>query len=319
MSRPVTRVLDVLDVLQARGLVTAADLAERLEVDPRSVRRYVAALREIGVPVRATRGRYGGYRLAPGYRLPPLMLADDEAVAVAAALAAAGEREGPGEPSPTARALVKLNRVLPGPLRERVNALVDATAVGHTRTPLTPDPDVALTLAAAVRSHRRVRIDHTRADGAPTTREVDPYGLVVHERWWYLVAHDHLRGALRTYRLDRITRAAELPRRFVPPAGFDPEAHVVEALTVGAWAHRVEVLLEVDPATARAELGARLGRLDAEGDRTVLVSGANDLDAMARLLAGLPWPFTIRTPGALAAAFAAHVDRLGRSIPGAAR
>lgn len=305
VSRPTTRVLSLLEVLQDRGLVPADELARRLEVDTRAVRRYVTALRELGVPVESVRGRYGGYRLARGARLPPLMLADEEAVAVAAALAVAGEGAGAGEPSPADRALIKLNRVLPAALRQRVDTLAAATSVTGPAA-LTPDPELALTLATAVRARRTVRIEHSTGP-----REVDPFGLVVHARRWYLVGHDHLRDAVRVFRLDRVTGAAELPRPFSPPEDFDPVAHVLHALTFGGWAHRTEVWLDTDLDSARARLPATSGELRPCPDGGVLlVSGVEQLPGMARLLAGLPWRFTVLGPPALVDALDAHVASL---------
>lgn len=307
MSRPATRVLALLEILQGRGLVPADELARRLDVDARAVRRYITALRDMDIPVESVRGRYGGYRLARGVRLPPLMLADDEAVAVAVALAGDRDRRA-GEPGPADRALVKLNRVLPVPLRRRVIALIAATTA--TAGPLTPEPHLALTLAAAVHDRRTVRIEHTRG-----AREVDPYGLVVHARRWYLVGHDHLRAAVRMYRLDRIGGAAELPGTFTPPDGFDPVTHVLHTLTLGAWTHRTEVWLDTDLDTARDHLPATFGDLHACPDGGVLlVSGAEDLPAMARILTGLPWPFTVRTPPALVTALAEHVTALTLAV-----
>ncbi|MGW5410882.1 helix-turn-helix transcriptional regulator [Actinomadura geliboluensis] len=308
MSRPATRVLALLEILQDRGLVPADELARRLDVDARAVRRYVTALRDMDIPVESVRGRYGGYRLARGVRLPPLLLADDEAVAVAVALATGKQHEQVGEPGPTDRALVKLNRVLPTPLRRRVAALIAATSA--TTGPLTPEPHLALTLAAAVHARRTVRIEHTRG-----AREVDPYGLVVHARRWYLVGHDHLRAAIRMYRLDRISDAAELPGTFTPPDGFDPVTHVLRTLTLGAWTHRTEVWLDTDLDTARDHLSATFGDLHACPDGGVLlVSGAEDLPAMARILTGLPWPFAVRHPPALVAALADHVTALTLAV-----
>ncbi|WP_405144221.1 WYL domain-containing protein [Sphaerisporangium sp. NBC_01403] len=309
MSRPATRILALLEVLQDRGLVSADELARRLEVDARAVRRYITALQNLDIPVESVRGRYGGYRLAGGYRLPPLMLANEEAVAVAVALAAAGERADAGEPTATDRALVKLTRVLPVALRERVKALVAATSMTATGA-LTPEPELALTLGAAVRARHTVRIEHTRG-----VRDVDPYGLVVHTRRWYLVGHDHLRDDTRMFRLDNITDAAELPRRFVPPDGFDPVAYVRRSLTLGAWTHRTEVWLDTDLASARARLPATFGELRPCPEGGVsLVSGAEDLPAMARILTGLPWRFAVRSPPALVEALAAHVAALTEAV-----
>ncbi|MFD1931178.1 MULTISPECIES: helix-turn-helix transcriptional regulator [Nonomuraea] len=307
MSRPATRVLALLEILQDRGLVPADELARRLDVDARAVRRYITALRDMDIPVESVRGRYGGYRLALGVRLPPLMLADDEAVAVAVALAT-GKHEPVAEPGPTDRALVKLNRVLPTALRQRVTALIAATSA--TTGPLTPEPHLALTLAAAVHSRHTVRIEHTRG-----AREVNPYGLVVHARRWYLVGHDHLRDAIRMYRLDKISGAAELPGRFTPPEGFDPVTHVLHALTLGAWTHRTEVWLDTDLQTARDHLPVTFGDLHPCSDGGVLlISGAEDLPAMACILTGLPWPFTVKNPPALVTALAEHVTALTQAV-----
>ncbi|WP_283132722.1 helix-turn-helix transcriptional regulator [Rhizohabitans arisaemae] len=309
MSRPANRLLTLLELLQDRGLVSADELARRLEVDGRAIRRYITSLREMDIPVESVRGRHGGYRLVRGPRLPPVMLADEEAVAVVVALAAAGDRQEGGEPSPTDRALVKLNRVLPTTLRERVKALASATSTTFTGARI-PEPEPAMALAAAVQSHRTVRIEHPRG-----VRDVDPYGLVVHRRRWYLVGHDHLRDAVRMFRLDKIAEVTELPRRFTPRSDVDPVAYVLRSLTLGTWTHRTEVWLDTDAATARAQLPATFGELRpcAEGG-VLLVSGVEDLPAMARILTGLPWRFTVRNPPALADALAAHVADLAEAV-----
>ncbi|TCM49421.1 putative DNA-binding transcriptional regulator YafY [Kribbella sp. VKM Ac-2568] len=321
VSRPATRVLALLELLQDRGLVSAEELADRLRTDARTVRRYVTALREMDIPVEAERGRYGGYRLARSYRLPPLMLGDDEAVAVAVALAAVGDAEDVTEPSPTARALVKLNRVLPTALRERVNALISGTSVVADRRPSAqPEPEVALTLAAAVRARHRMRIEHRSYSGEPVVRDVDPHGLVVHGKRWYLVGHDHLRQEVRTFRVDRIGRATELATRFTPPDGFDVVAHVMHGLTFGAWSHRTEIWLDTDLQTARASLPLTAGDLHEDPDGgVVLMSGAEDLAAMARMLSGLPWHFAVRQPMELAEAVKEHYEWLATSVANCGR
>jgi len=215
VSPPTARVLTLLEVLQDRGLVTAEELARRLEVDPRSVRRYATMLREMGIPVESVRGPYGGYRLAPGHRPPPVMLRDDEAVAIAVALSTVMPGSAATEPSPTDRALLKLTRLLPPALRRRAGSLAAATSrLGAGPPGPAPDPEVTLTLAAAIRAGRRLRIEHIRPQGEPTIRDIDPYGLVVHARRWYVVGQDHLRDDVRTFRVDRIASVAELPHRF---------------------------------------------------------------------------------------------------------
>lgn len=316
MSRPTARVFALLEVLQDRDVVTADELAERLGVDARSIRRHVATLRELGVPVESLRGRYGGYRLAQGTRVPPLLWRDDEAVAIAVALGAAARTPQPTEPTALDRALVKLRRVLPAQLRQRVDAV--STAVrsfggggGATR----PDPEVVLALSAAARDDHRVRIEHTRRDGESTTRVVDPYGLVVHAHRWYLVGHDHLRDGVRTFRVDRISRATVLSPRFPRPEGVDPVTRVRQSLTLDAWTHRTEVWLDTDVDTARGRLPATFGVLQPcpEGG-VLLVSGVDDLTGMAHALSGLPWRFTVRAPAALVDALDDHVASLEDAV-----
>jgi predicted DNA-binding transcriptional regulator YafY len=157
-----------------------------------------------------------------------------------------------------------------------------------------------LALSAAARDDQLVRIDHTRGDGAPTARVVDPYGLVIHARRWYLVGHDHLRDGIRTFRVDRISRATALSRRFRRPDDVDPVARVRQNLTLDAWTHRTEVWLDTDIETARGRLPDTFGMLQPcpEGG-VLLVSGVNDLTGMAQALSGLPWRFEIRAPTAL--------------------
>ncbi|MGI8880176.1 MAG: helix-turn-helix transcriptional regulator [Jatrophihabitans sp.] len=308
-----TQVLALLEVLQDRGLVSADELADRLEVQPRTVRRQIAALRELGIVVESVRGRYGGYRLTRGPRLPPVMLADDEAVAVALALAVAGDATAAGVPSAADRALVKLTRLLPANLRERVTAMSATTAVLPSRwTRPEPDPEITLTLADALRSRRRLRLEYARAEGASNVRDVDPYGLVVHARRWYLVGHDHWREDLRTFRVDRLRSAEVLPIRCVIPRGFDPVAHVLQTLTFDAWQHRTEVWLDAPAAIVRSRYPATLGTVESSDGGALLTSGADDLDGMARWLCSLPWRFEVHEPDALGTAVREHVRSLSR-------
>jgi predicted DNA-binding transcriptional regulator YafY len=328
MSRPTTRVLAFLELLQDHPGLGAAELARRLEVGPRTIRRYAVALQELGIPVEAQRGRAGGYRLRPGFRMPPLMLDDAEATAVTLGLLAA-RRLGLESTEPAVdAALAKLLRVLPGPLRERAHALSDAIAFTPPPQDRTPAPtESVLALARAMRRRRRVRVRHRAAAGAgagarETVRDVDPYGVVGHAGRWYLAGHDHLRGELRTFRVDRLVAIDELAgvAAQAPPEGFDPADHVLRALAVGGWRHRVEVLLHVAPDAARRLVGPAVGELEPAGDATLLRVRAERLDGMARMLAGLGAPFTVLEPPALrdevralAAALAASAERAAPS------
>jgi len=186
-----------LELLQGAPSVTGAEAARRLAVDGRTVRRYVAALQELGIPVDGQRGAGGGYRLAPGYRLPPLMLDDDEATAVVAGLLVT-QRLGLAGAEP---ALAKVRRVLPAALRRRVEALESVVAFADGGLGAVPPVgETLLLLADAARRHRRVVATYTPASGAARRRAVDPFGVVVHGGRWYVSARDVASGEVRTFR-----------------------------------------------------------------------------------------------------------------------
>ncbi|WP_240809930.1 YafY family protein [Actinomadura sp. WMMA1423] len=308
-SHPTTRVLAMLELLQANPRMGGPELARRLGVDERTVRRYAARLEDLGVPVVAERGRYGGYRLMPGYKLPPLMLTDDEAAAVVLGLLA-GLRVGlPGQA--TESALAKVQRVLPAALRDRVQALRET--LGFTlaaRDPAAPDTGTVLTLAAAARQRRRVRVRYRSWQGAETERDLDPYGLVFHSGRWYVTGHDHRSREIRTFRVDRVAAAEPGDARFEPPDGLDPVQHVTRSLARVPYAHEVEVLLETTLAEARRRIPATTATLAETAGGVVMTTRAERLDGMALMLAGLGFPFAIRRPEELRG----HVRDLARTL-----
>ncbi|MFC4017941.1 helix-turn-helix transcriptional regulator [Micromonospora sp. GCM10011542] len=312
MSHPAGRVLALLELLQTRHRSTAAELAGRLGVDERTVRRYAATLVELGIPVTADRGRHGGYRLRPGFKLPPLMLTDDEAVAVLLGLVVA-ERLGLGTEQPaTATALAKIHRVLPAALADRLAAVQEH--LGFTLRRAEPEQRPAsgtlLTLAAAARHRRRVTLDYRSWRGEPSHRDLDPYGLVFHAGRWYVTGHDHRRAEVRTFRLDRIGAVTTGAATFTVPADFDPVAWVTRSLAGVPYTHEIEVLLETDLATARRGVPPSVAELTDTADGVLLRGRAESLAGAARLLAGLGCPFTVRRPEALCAEVAALAGRL---------
>ncbi len=244
-SRPATRLLTMLEVLQARGTVSGRELAERLEVDPRTVRRYAVKLEELGIPVESDRGPYGGYRLRPGFKLPPLMLTDDEATAVVLGLIVSRQTGIQAAESAVEEALAKILRVLPTELRDRVGALEGS--LGWTRTPSQQQPpatEVVLTLAAAIRRKRRASIRYATPGREESDRIVAPYGLVFHAGSWYLAADDDRSGEIRTFRVDRV-RSADLRReRASPPEGFDAVEHVERSIAATPWGWRLEIVFD---------------------------------------------------------------------------
>ena len=252
MARPTARVLSLLELLQSGGVRTVAELAGRLEVDERTVRRYAGHLLDLDVPVESVRGRYGGYRLASGYRMPPLMLSDDEALAVLLGLVA-GRRTGlvttTGTASETAAA--KIRRVLPERLARRLDAVLESLA--FTAPPgeaPAPDTAVLLSIADAVRHRRPISIRYTAGDGRRSERTLHPYGLVAHSGRWYVTGADPGIGEDRTFRLDRIADARTLPGSFEPPAGLDPAQHVLSGLAATPYRHEVTLR---DPGHGRAD------------------------------------------------------------------
>lgn len=316
MQTPTARLLELLELLQTRPLTTGREISERLAIDARTVRRYVAALQELGIPVEGQRGVGGGYRVRPGYRLPPLMLSDDEAVVVVLGLIAARRQGLDSDSGSVDGALDKIHRVLPDLLRRRVEAL--ETALGFTASARTGAPvagDTVLVLAEAVRRGKRVRTRYRSYGGERTRRELSPYGLVVHAGRWYLAAFDHLREDLRTFRIDRMASTAIVQGRAqVPPPGFDAVAHVSRSLASVPWGHHVEVLLDLPVDRAARRLPPTLAELVETKDGTLLRMRADSLDWVAGMLAGLECDFTIRAPDELRDSVRALADRLAARV-----
>ncbi|MFD8368905.1 helix-turn-helix transcriptional regulator [Streptomyces hygroscopicus] len=281
MNRPTARVLALLEILQAGGTRTVAELADRLGVDERTVRRYIGHLIDLDVPVRSVRGRYGGYRLAPGYRMPPLMLTDEEALAVLLGLVA-GRRAGLVTTSVAAAesAAAKVRRVLPEALGRRLDALL-ATAdfTAPARPVVVPGTDVLLMFAEAARDRRPVAIGYTGWKGRRSERTVHPYGIVAHSGRWYVTGADSASGEVRMFRLDRIETAMVLPGSFEVPEGFDPAARVLSGLAGVPYLHEVSLRVRgtVDQVRHRLPPGlATVTELPAGSARETAQAAAGD-------------------------------------------
>ncbi|MEU4562894.1 WYL domain-containing protein [Actinoplanes sp. NPDC023936] len=317
MPQSLGRVLGLLELLQAHpGGQTVGRLAERLGVDERTVRRYALHLAELGIPVEGRRGRYGGYTLAPGYRLPPLMLTDDEAVAVLLGLVA-GRRIGLSTAAAAGEtALAKIRRVLPAALRARTDAMLGTLGFAAGRPAPAPATATAtlLALAGAAHDRRPVAFGYTKPGGEPERRRLDPYGLVFHGGKWFVTGRDHDRGEGRTFRLDRIEAVEIVEGSFEVPAGFDPAARVAAGLATGAWRHEVSVLLDTTVEEARRRVPATVATLTRTPSGVRLVARAERLDGMARMLAGLGFDFTVESPAELRDEVAALADRLRAAI-----
>lgn len=314
MTRPTARVLALLEILESGGTRTVAELADRLGVDERTVRRYATHLADLDVPIRSVRGRYGGYRLAPGYRMPPLMLTDEEALAVLLGLVA-GRRAGLVTTSAAAAesATAKLRRVLPAALGRRLDALLGtADFTLPPRPVVVPETGVLLLLAEAARGHRPVALRYTAADGRHTERTLHPYGIVAHSGRWYVAGADSASGTTRTFRLDRISGPRLLAGTFAVPAGFDPTEQVLTGIARAP--HRHEVALRVQGGTedVRRRFPAGLAMVGPAGeDGWVRVElHAERLDWVPGVLAAVGLPFVVDAPEALRDLVRALADRL---------
>ena len=316
------RLLRLLSLLQAHREWSGAALADRLGVTPRTVRRDVDRLRELGYPVNASPGTGGGYQLGVGAELPPLRLDDDEAVAVAVGLrTAAGQGiEGIGETS--VRALTKLEQVLPHRLRRRVGAL-NAFTVPMLRgpQPSAVDPAVLTDLAAACRDSERLRFEYRDHGGSSTRRTVEPHRLVCTERRWYLVAWDVDRDDWRTFRADRVTPKPPHGPRFTPrqPPAEDLAAYVSKGVSVRAYATHAVVRLLVPKAEAAQRISPSAGTLEAESDSScILRTGAASLDVMVIHVMLMGVEFEVLEPVELVEAIRTSRDRLTRTLERAA-
>lgn len=284
-------------MLQSRPHWSASELAARLAITERTVRRDVNRLRDLGYPVVADAGRRGGYELGRGGALPPLLLTDEETVAVAMGLRAAASGGVAGYDEAAVAALAKLEQMLPAPIRERVLAL-NAAAVVTRRSASGPtvDPDMLLLVAQACRRPERIGFEYRDGTGNLTQRRAEPHGLVNVERRWYLVAQDLDRRDWRTFRLDRMSAVTATGHRFVRRDGPDPATMVREGLAQAPYPWQAEVVLDTDLASAQAEIPLTVGTVAQEGGVVVLRIGANEPDWLARYLAGLPFAASVRSP-----------------------
>jgi predicted DNA-binding transcriptional regulator YafY len=313
MRETSARLLRLLSLLQARPDWPGPELARRLEITPRTLRRDVQRLRDLGYPVTATRGVAGGYRLGAGAALPPLLLDDEEAVAVAVSLRTAASQSVTGIAETSLRALAKLEQVLPARLRDAAAALRQAT-VALPAAAATVDPDLLTALARACRGRDVLAFRYVSRDGTATQRRAEPYRLVQAGYRWYLLARDTERDDWRTFRVDRIGGPAPTGSRFTRVDPPDAAAFVANSVTTAPYRFRARVLVHAPIQVAAEQVPPTTGMLTADGpDRCLLVTGADSLDAMAFHLARLDADVTILEPPELIARTRALAARLTRA------
>jgi predicted DNA-binding transcriptional regulator YafY len=318
MRETSSRLLDLLSLLQARRDWPGAELAERLEVSGRTIRRDVGRLRTLGYPVESLTGPAGGYRLQAGTAMPPLLLDEGEAIAIAVGLRTAARASVTGIEETSIRALVKLEQVLPTHLRRRVAALGSATIAGSVTGP-TVEPQHLTTIAAACRDYECLRFDYRSRDGNETRREVEPHSLVNLGRRWYLVGWDRRRADWRTFRLDRLSRPAATGPRFTPrtlPAA-DAAAYVQQSIADARSRYEARVTLQAPADEIAARHPYVAGALEPiDAHRCEYRTSDDDLEWLALRIAMLGVDFDVHEPPELVEQVIALARRLRRAASG---
>lgn len=313
MAGPTIRVLALLELLQSHPRLSGAELAERLGVERRTVRRYIRVLEDLGIPLTAEQGRNGGYMLVAGYKLPPMMFTNEEVLAIAMGLLAVRE-SGLLEDRPALESVqAKLERVMPAGLKHRVRSVRENTRLVLERGQDRRQREALLALTEAAESRRTVGMNYTSRQGERMRRELDPYGLVFRWGHWYVSGFCHLREDLRSFRLDRMADVEPLQHRFERPVNFNAAEHLQDSMQKACRQHDVAVWLHTDMATASRLLGGSEAVLQ-QGEGGLLLSTRTDSYSwFAWWLAQLPCDFSVVSPRALKTAVRKRGERLLRS------
>ncbi|MBV9788759.1 MAG: YafY family transcriptional regulator [Chloroflexi bacterium] len=296
MYHPTTRLLTILELLQTYPVLSGAELARRLEVGARSVRRYILMLQDMGIPIEATHGPGGGYQLRPGFKLPPLMFTDAEATAIVLGLLGSSWLELGQSAAAVEGALAKVLRVLPLHTRERLNAVSAHLILSPYEQESRPDAGLLLQLSAAIQNRQRLAFAYCSQRDELTQRTVEPYGLVGWWGRWYLVGFCCMRQAHRLFRLDRMQQAQVLAETFVRDEDFDAQAYVELHLNEGGALWQIEVEFHASLEKVRQKIPESFGTLIVTEAGVLFQSQYGDMDSTARYLMGLNLPFVVHQP-----------------------
>jgi predicted DNA-binding transcriptional regulator YafY len=310
------RLLRLLSLFQTRRYWSGADLTARLEVTSRTLRRDIDRLRTLGYPVNSTSGAGGGYQLGAGAALPPLLLDDEEAVAVAVGLRTAASGTVAGIEEASVRALAKLEQVLPSRLRRRVSALHSYILPLAASGP-SVSSETLVAIAGACRDSEKLRFRYHSRDGSATQREVEPHRLVNTGRRWYLVAWDADRNNWRTFRVDRLQPGLSTGSRFTPrtPPDGDFGAYVSRSVGYAPYQYRATVILHASVECAAEQIPSAVGMLEAIDEHSCqLRMGAGSLDGLSFYLAMMGFDFEVREPPELIGRIRELVERFNRAL-----
>jgi predicted DNA-binding transcriptional regulator YafY len=311
MDLSTSRLLTLIELLQVHRQLTAEEIASRLEVSPRTVRRYITGLQDMGIPVETERGPAGGYRLKRGFKLPPMMLSNEEALVIVIGLLAAQRLGLSASGSAVQGALTKLDRLLPEAQRAEVQAMQDFVSLGLSPVARdNADAATILRLGTAARDRTGIRLTYRSLAGEETERLVDPYGVAFQGGHWYLVSWDHLRSAMRTFRLDRMLETEVTTHTFDRPDDFDVIGYLHQALGEAVYGTRCEVLLSLTFEEAKRRVSPTDGTLEASDGGTRLSFSADDFDWAAAYLAGLECDLVVLRPPELRASLRTIARRL---------
>ncbi len=303
MYDPIMRVLTVLEILQAREHVSGAELAERLEVDIRTVQRYIVRLQDLSIPVESVRGVGGFYRLRPGFRLPPLMFTDEEAFALSLGLRALRELGLSAFAPATEGASAKLGRVLPDALRDSIRTIEDVVAIEPGPWVISTSADYLIRVASAIRTCKRVRFAYHSHGGDSSDREVEPYAVIHTDGRWYLIGHCRSRDALRTFRLDRVAELEVRSETFPRPSNFDPRAYLRERMPFVQSQYQIDVWIDMPLEETRNTFAPWRVATEEDHGGTRLRCGRDQLQMFAAMLLGTGRRIVVHQPEELRTTF----------------